>query len=1145
MRKFLQHICLRLLAVVAVGLCYVFAAQALPLDTYRASSRLASGRWVKVKIQNEGMQFVSDEALKSMGFTDPAAVHVYGYGGRRLPQTLDAGYVDDLPLQLSVRTGSGLVFYGVGTVDWQLSGSRVVHMQNPYSTGSYYFLSDAPLGEDDAMPAELYTPYGDDDERVDTAVQYLLHEVETSAGGNTGSDLWGEDFRTTTSRTFTFDLPGAADDNVSFYAAFGAKSSSGSTVTYSVDGKEIGQGQISGTSSSDTHIINRCSRLEGKQTERGKASLTVQFAGGGTVYKALLDFIECSYTRELRLGDAPMVLFYQGAEGRHEVLRVKGVKEGTLVWDVTDPARPRPVRYDRDGSTALFAPAGVGLRRYAVFNPASVQEEPASQGRVSNQDIHAAEMPNLLIISPQEYKSQAERIAEMHRTVDGMAVSVLTPEEIYNEFSCGAPDVTAYRKLMKMWYDRSASVPDDKKFAHCLLFGRATYDQRKLSENLRNSPYPRVLTWQSTMDQSSGGGSLTETNSYVSDNYIAMLEDNDNFSMSRGKLSVGVGRMPVKSLSEARQMTDKLISFVTEPDYGGWRNNVLLLADDGDNAIHAEQMQKLYQYMLISGGEDFLYERMYIDAYDYGANTSIKCYPGAKSRMLKLLEEGVSLWAYIGHANTTSMTGDDMWSYTDLTSMTNKHWPVLYSASCEFIRFDSDAVSGCETMWLHPRSGIIAAIAANRKVYISNNGLTSNAFGHNYFRRGSDNRPRRLGTVYMDAINEVGTDDNKHRYALMGDPAMRVPAPTYQVSVDTMAGKELDSLTDSEQYPVVNGLSKVQVSGRVLNPDGTPATDFNGTVHATLYDAEVVVTTKGHITDPQHPDGKEISYNDRKNKLFSGNFPVTNGQWEATLLLPEEIENNYTQGRLTVHATAESETPLDGAGSTDRFFVYGWDETAPDDSVDPEILYMYLNNSAFRSGATVASNPVFKAKVRDDSGINISSSGVGRLLTVTVDDTKVYDNLADYYVTDPKDPCGGTIAYTLTDLTEGEHTLDFLVWDNAGNSTRSSFKFKIAPQSEIPDLDIYADASPAISSVTFYISSTDAVQGLVEVFDLSGRRVWYCDAQQSDGALSTKWNLNDTGGSRVPRGIYLYRATVRDASGTERKATKKLAVGNP
>ncbi len=1109
-----------------------------PVDTYRSSSVLADGRWARVRVSQDGMQLLTNEQLKDLGFSDPSKVRVYGYGGRELPLSLDSTTPDDLPMQLVVRTARGILFYGTGTVDWQLKGSKLVHRQNPYGTVSYYFLSDRDA--EDLVREALDEPYGSDDEVVTAVTHTLLHEQEMAAAGHTGGDLFGEDFRATSTRTFSFDMPGAVDDVVRYKVFFGAKASGTSKVYLLQDDDEIGSVAISGVSDSDIHLSLKSVSGEGRIKD-GKGELGIKFDGTGVVTTARLDFIEAAYLRELRLTDNQLLFMHNVRRGTHEVFAIEGCEAFTVIWDVSDPVSPRPVKYHLEGSRAMFAPTGTGLKKYVVFNPDNAGLIPSSTGNVASQDIHAMPVPDMVIVTPQEYKAQAERVADMHRGKDGMIVHVLTPETIYNEFSSGTPDVTAIRRMLKMWYDRGSISADGHKLQHCLLFGRATYDQRMITDQVRNAGYPRVLTWQSTLDNTLTSTSLNETSSYLTDNYIAMLEDCSLVDMNNVKMSIGVGRMPVKNLSEARAAVDKLLKYAENPGEGAWRNNVMIIADDGDRAAHLDQSEQTYKQLISSGnGSSFLYERLYLDAFPLGTNSTTKSFPLLRERMSRLLDEGVSYWQYIGHANPTSWTAENILTYSDITSMDNKHLPVLYTASCEFIRFDSDAVSGAEVMWLHPSSGIIAAVAANRKVYISRNEYVSVAFGREYFRRDKDGLPMRLGDVYKNTINAV-SDDNRHRYALMGDPALRVLSPSYSVRVDELAGVDVENIPDAADYPVIPARSRVVVKGTVLSPDGLPATDFNGYVVPTLYDAEIVVTTFGRRCSATVDDGKVSTYNDRKNRLYSGNFKVENGCWEATLLLPEEIENNFSPARLTLYAY--SDDGRDANGATDNFYIYGWDDTVIDDTTDPEIKYMYLNSAAFHSGATVCPDPVFMAKVRDESGINISSSGVGRQMTIVVDGRRVFDNVADYFTTDPEDPCAGNVAYKLGNLEVGRHSLEFLVWDNAGNSSRGSFDFSIADVSDMPELDIYTNANPAVSSVTFYVNSPDAGTGYVDVFDLSGRKVWSSSATMDAGVMAATWDLLDAGGTRVPRGIYLYRATVTGRDGKEKRATKKLAVG--
>ena len=71
------------------------------------------------------------------------------------------------------------------------------------------------------------------------------------------------------------------------------------------------------------------------------------------------------------------------------------------------------------------------------------------------------------------------------------------------------------------------------------------------------------------------------------------------------------------------------------------------------------------------------------------------------------------------------------------------------------------------------------------------------------------------------------------------------------------------------------------------------------------------------------------------------------------------------------------------------------------------------------------------------------------------------------------------------------------------------------------------------------------VECRIEVFDLNGRRVWISDRNASTdvmASITVPWDLCTSAGARVPRGIYLYRATVTSPDGTSATRTRKLAV---
>ena len=289
-----------------------------------------------------------------------------------------------------------------------------------------------------------------------------------------------------------------------------------------------------------------------------------------------------------------------------------------------------------------------------------------------------------------------------------------------------------------------------------------------------------------------------------------------------------------------------------------------------------------------------------------------------------------------------------------------------------------------------------------------------------------------------------------------------------------------------------------------------------------------------------------MTYNDRKTRLTSLNVKVVDGLFSGTLTLPPEIENNYSPARITVYAWDGKGREANGA--CDRLYVYGFNEDAAADEEGPVVDYIYLNNPNFENGGLVNSSPVFFAKVQDPSGINLSDTGIGHKMSVIVDGKQIFDNVSAYYTSDPETEGGGTISYPMTGLTAGKHTLVFTVWDNANNVTKQSLDFNVGAAVDPVIYDLSTDVNPASTSVVFRLEidrPNTKMNCNIAVYDLNGRKIWENDqAAKSDinSTMTARWDLCDKSGARVPRGIYLYRATVESPEGTYTSKTKKLAV---
>lgn len=1124
LKRFYQHIRISGAIVALIAVAFSFTrSYALDVQHYAQNSVLSQGRWVKIKVNATGMQLISNADLKAMGFPDADKVNVYGTGGRMVREALTADMPDDLPLLPSIRTPKGIVFFGTDNVTWtRLNDGLFSHTLNPYCGESIYFVSDRDIVTAETAKAPASATKGNP--VVTSYTARLLHERDIQAPAQEGRMLLGEDFRSNKSQKFTFSLPGIISDEVTATVTFGAKTTNGSSsLIISANGDRLPSSPADRIDGCNDEFIKTASVTKTFPVSGESLSLGIDYSYSGALFTARLDHIEVFYDRDLNLS-AGELHFYDRFNG--ETVEIKGCSADTRIWDVTDPCRIMEVDYILDGDNAYFTPQA-GYKEYMAFNPAAVNRAVTRSVTVKNQDIHSMPAPDMVIVAYAEYASAANRIARLHEETDGFNVLVLTPEAVYNEFSGGHPDVGAFRKMLKMWHDRGG----ERRIGYCLLLGRGSYDTKMVSTGIRGAGYKPIPLWQSPV------GNMEQT-AFSTDDIIGMLDDTDenSFNINSAQMHVAVGRLPVTNAKEAEEIAAKLEKYVKTPTYGTWRNRVMLIADDQDNGLHLTQTESVYK-KLSANAPHYQYEKLYLDAYPLVSSSVGMTYPHAKERMMRLFNEGVIYTNYVGHASASSWTHEKLLTWNDIISFTNPNPTFYYGATCSFGTWDADNVSGAEKLVLNPSAGFIGAICPSRTVYMGPNGELNKYMADWMLTSDSDDGTVRVGDVFIRAKNSYN-DDNKLRYCLISDPALRIPKPSRNVVISSVNDIDISSATDT---PELKALGKVRLKGHISSPDGTPLTDFNGTVSLDLYDAEKVVETLGN-----GKEGKVETYNDRQTKLTSVSAKVVDGQWEATLLMPAEIENNYSPARISAYAW--SDKGIEAQGSTESIYVYGYEDVEVPDTQGPEIKTMYLNYPEFTEGTMVNANPVVHALFIDESGINVSEAGIGHKMSVTLDNDRVFDDVYMYYSSDPDNPLGGYIAYPLSGLSSGEHTVKLTVYDNANNPSSKSLTFSVGAIKDPVIRNLGTNVNPASTSVVFSVTvdqPNTKMKCRLEVFELSGRRVWESDESilsDMQGGMQTRWDLNDGAGRRVARGIYLYRATVETPDGMYSSQTKKLAV---
>lgn len=1113
------------LLTIAALTAWIGIARAFALDAarYAPYSVLSEGRWVKVRASGEGLNLVSTADLRAMGFSDPSKVNVYGTGGRMVREALASDMPDDLPLLPSARTQKGIYFFAYDTFTWTRRGDLYQHSNNPYCEESYYFLSDREVPE--RINVKVSTQAGGGGEARETFMARIVHEKDLQAPDEYGRLLLGEDFRTKREQSFQFQLRGRTSGRVMARTAFGARTTNGiSTLMFKANGLQLGSSSSDIVPASSDHFIRHIVTEKEFDLASDDLSFEIKYSNTGALFTARLDYIEIFYPRAMRLDEGKLHFYNRYSAG--ETVEIHGCTESTVVWDLTAPAYPYEVKTEFDNGTLRFTVEATGDREFFAFIPGASAKNAVRVSNIQNQNIHAMSVPDMLIISPEEYMTGARKIASLHEEQDGMRVTLLTPEQIYNEFSGGHPDVLAFRKLLKMWYDRN----EDRKISYCLIMGRGSYDSKYVSAEVRSLGYRPVPMWQSPVGE-------TEVTAYSTDDIIGMLDDctEDNFNMESATLHVAVGRLPVKNTEEAEEIASKIAKYATKPNFGSWRNRVMLIADDADNAIHLNQSESVYA-ILKDKAPDFRYERVYLDSYPLEYTAVGKSYPKAKEKILRLWNEGVAFTNYIGHGSPTGWTHEKVLEWKDFNSFKNGNLSFLYASTCGFGRWDGNNVSGAELILLNPKAGMIGLITASRTVYMGPNGVLNNYMAEYILSEGENGKGMRYGNIYINGKNRQ-RDENKLRYCLMADPALRFPRPEAHVAITKINDTEMDS----DSVPELTALSRFRIEGSVNNPDGSVNTDFNGTLVLDLYDAERPVTTNGN-----GDTGVVSVYNDRKVRLSTVSTKVMDGKWKTTMTVPAEIDNNYSPARIVAYACDGN--GFEAQGSTERLYVYGYAETGDEDIDGPEITAFYLNNRDFVSGDIVNQNPVAFAFFRDPSGINISESGVGHRMLLTLDGKEIYEDVASYYIPDPADETGGSIAYPISGLSAGRHSLELSVYDNANNVSRKEIEFNVAVSKDPVIIDLNVDRNPASTAAVFEIHidiPNTNMKCLLDIYDLNGRKVWSTTAgvaSDFNGRIQVDWNLIDASGSRVPRGIYLYRATVETPQGMYSSRTRKLAV---
>lgn len=1147
MKKMLKSTRLQLVCAALAVLFGAMCANAAPLTAAAVNSKLASGKWVKITIPDNGVYEITFDEMIAMGFSNPANVRLYGSGGVKISETLTTGIVDDLKAVPVLRLGDKIVFYGQGPISYKVDAystmPNITREFNPYSQVGCYFLGE--VGGTEAYPYKKSNVTVPNYVDQPTSLNFFMHENELVTISNSGKEMLGEEF--SDGRTLIdYYLPDLAGNTVVVRSQIAANASD---VTYASaalhSGGAVDTANYTASAAriyspgSNSYIYYNYSQPYGEITlthpeERGQYEplLTVSSANV-SVKLSRLDYFIITYPRTsvLRedMGNQTYMAF--GKTTGRERFMLPGASSDVKVWYINTPSAPQVLTlnpYDeREGSGQYFFSSASNYSQYVAFDPTKTLKKVTSYEAVPNQNLHGMATPDMLIITVPEFVEQAQRIADLHQAVDGMDVAVVTQDQVFNEFSSGTRDAMAYRMMCKMLYDR-----DSTKFKNLLLFGPGSVDNREL---LGEHPL-NLLTYQSD-------NSNYEDFSFTSDDFFGLLDDNSGTNISSDKLCIGVGRYTCADVEEAKSDVDKLVEYYANPDYGVWRNRSLVMSDSPDKGIYmfqGEGYRNLIDNDLSTGmNADVVHNSMFPRS-NTEPNVALerKTATEAKAYLSGALKEGAYYFTYVGHAGPLCFTKyNNLWTTGDVVRTNYSHWPIMSTACCDVAHYDGNSRGIAELMFHKREGGAIALLATSRMVFATGNDQLNTAFVKAMFSRETLGRFPTLGEAYKQCKRALnGSNTNKMSFFLLGDPAIKVNYPITRFNIT----KVNNTAMTGDAMAGIRPLMQFDIEAQVVDDEGNLDTSFNGDATLTLYDRKDQFTTLSFQVSSQMVD-RDIYFN--RDRLTEVTGRVVNGVFHGTMIVPKSPLAKDQTVLLRSYAHKDN-TDYMVNGFTENVTMLPYDDNAAiHDNQAPVITSMFINDEAgFAAGARVGSDGTLYITATDDMGINTQSNSIDNGMTLVLDAGKNSTSDITSYATIGDGGKTVSITYPLSNLSDGLHTLTYTVYDMAGNSATRTITFMVGAASTS---NIVADKQPAFQDgeVNFAFESelSGAPSVIVRVTDATGKLVWMTET----ASFPVTWDMKDMNGNTVPAGLYRYYATFNDNGNYGGTPINKLIVLEP
>ena len=1104
-------------------------------------SVLNSHTWHRLSVTKEGVYQLDYATLQAMGIDvnhlNPDQIRLFGNVSGILPEKNSEARPDDLTEMAICVTGAEdgsfdvddrVLFYGQEPTRWVLvDGNNRTYQRerNYYSDTTFYYLcvdsgnDGLRVGEKSTLPVEDATTV------ISEFPDFYCHEEELLSPYNIGQNWLGERVSTeddTLSIPFVFPNL-VKSKTLSVKAQVLGRIKSGS-LYYDVWVKDNHVMDNERIEHYGNNYFGKLATFEKQimlDSDEASFDLSLHPDPLASMY---LDYVEIYGWRQLKRTNENFLFRLMPSQfgAEKSVVWVQNTNAQYLLWEVSSPLRPVVQNAVLSGGNLVFATNERTEKRYVLFNPMEAYRV-ENWTQLHNQNVHAIAGADNLILTLPKFWEQAHVLANYHAEKDGLTSVVVDVNEIYNEFSTGRPEPTGIRDFVRMVYERSGG-----RLKYLTLFGRSSFDFRNLLgagtdfipcyEN-KDNPHAEV--------------------SFCTDDYFALMDQNEGLN-SRGRVDIGVGRIPVSTVEEARTVLNKLFHFDDlAATHGLWKTEALFFADDAVTSYVTNS--ETYQNMMDTICPPITAKKVYCGAYPVENTTSGVSIPGAHDDLMAAFDKGLLAVFYTGHGGVRGLTADNVFTNADIAILNNyDRMPFMYTATCEFTKYDNPLlVSAGEQMFLNAHGGSVALFTACRPTYPNDNNRQSKALMDVLMRRDENGQPLRFGDIVKRAkshdLNYPSSDANVNiRYVFIGDPLMRFPMPQEEVAVRKINGVQVGENDELE----LHAMSMVTMEGAVLKPDGTPDNGFNGTLWVKFFDKKSRIKVS-------FEDGSTRNVYYHKDVLYQGKVSVTAGSFTLSFQVPLDIKPEQGMPRFSFYAY-DSIRGIDAMGKFDHLTLGGHDPAVVPDDQGPTISF-YWNTPGFENGQTVERQGVLCADLYDAQGIYHYDFSLGRDIVLSSNHSH-FNRLVlnDLYEPALNDFRRGRIALPVADLEPGTYEFALKVWDTQDNPSEATLWFVVDDDVFLSQVRNFPNPFSEETYITLSHTGEDGDFDVnIEIVDVMGRpvRSLYKKVSATGGVIEPiHWDGCDFYGNHLRSGIYLYRLTLTDASGYFRTVSQRMVI---